>query len=414
MLFQHSRRRSLAALFCGMVFTCVPLLSPQGHAEDRAPTKPDSGFPEVHQELAKLVEQHEIAGAVTVVVTKDQVLHRDTVGLQNIEKNIPMQPNSIFFIASMTKPITGLAVCKLEEAGKLKLEDPVSKYIPEFKNLKNAAGEPVEVTILQLLTHTSGLQEIDRSKTHQLLTLKELIPYYVEKPVHFQPGTQWKYCQSSINTAGHIVELLSGMSFDEYVSKEIFEPLKMADTTFYLTDEQRPRLAEAYRRTDAGTLEVEQNHLLLMFGKDPAKRDRTPFPNMGLFSTAPDYARFCQMLLNGGELDGKRIVKPETVLRFRTMHTPEEMSTAFTPGNSWGVAVCVVRHPQGITADLSPGTYGHGGAYGTQAWIDPVRGVAWVMMVQRTNFKNGDASNARDAFQKAILPKLTTATQPAQ
>jgi len=386
---------------------CVAVSGQIARAEGQTAPQQIPGFPEVQEQLARLVEQKEIAGAVATVVTPSQVLHLSAVGQANIEKQIPMQTNSICFIASMTKPITGLAVCKLEEEGKLKLDDPVSKYIPEFKELKNKEGEPVEVTILQLLTHTSGLQEIDRSKTHHLLTLKELIPYYVEKPIQFQPGTQWKYCQSSINTAGHIVEIVSGVPFDEYLAREFFEPLKMVDTTFYLTEAQLPRLVETYRRNDNGELEREKNHLLLMFGKEPAKRDRTPFPNMGLYSTAPDYARLAQMLLNQGELDGKRILKPETVKRFRTMHTPAELSTAFTPGNSWGVATCVVRNPQGITAQLSPGTFGHGGAYGTQVWIDPERNIAWVLMVQRSNFKNGDASVAREVFQEGFLPKLT-------
>ncbi len=372
-------------------------------AEDVKSQKQIARFPNVHEQLNALVKQNEISGAVTAVVTPDRVLHLDAVGFADIEKQTPMQPNTIFWIASMTKPVAGLAICKLEEEGKLKLEDPVSKYIPEFKELKNAKGEPVEVTILQLLTHTSGLQEADRGRTHHLMTLKEFIPHYVQKPVHFQPGTQWKYCQSSINTAGHIVEVLTGDSFDEYVKREFFEPLKMVDTTFYLNDEQATRLAEAYRRTEEGKLVPEQVHYLLRYGKLAERRDRAPYPNAGLFTTAPDYARLAQMLLNEGELDGRRYLKPETVQRFRTMHTAPELTTGFTTGNSWGVGTCVVREPQGITAKLSPGTFGHGGAYGTQIWIDPVKKQAWVLMVQRSNFKNGDASVARQAFQDAFL-----------
>lgn len=379
-----------------MVILCVALFMQTVAAENR----PDSeAFPEIRARLARLVEQKEYSGAVTMIVSPKGVLHLNAVGEADVDQHLPMKTDSIFFIASMTKPITGLAVCKLEEEGKLKLDDLVEKYIAEFSQLKNAEGEPVQVTILQLLTHTSGLREADRTQTHHLLTLEELIPYYVSAPVQFQPGTQWKYCQSSIDTAGRIVEILSGLPFDEYLAREFFEPLGMADTTFFLNEAQVPRLAQTYRRTKDGRLEVEKNHLLLRFGKSPGKRDRVPFPSMGLFSTAPDYARLCRMLLNEGELDGRRLLKPETVRRYHTVHTQELLTT---PGNGWGVGVAVVREPQGITAKLSPGTFGHGGAYGTQSWIDPERKVAWVLMVQRSDFSNA----ARRAFHDVFFSQL--------
>ncbi len=379
-------------------FVSVPLLHAEAPAKQAA-----TEFPQIHEKLKEFVKQNEIAGAVTVVVTPDKVIHLDTLGMANIEKQIPMQPDTMFWVASMTKPFAGLAICKLEEEGKLKLEDTVDKYIPEFKNLKNDKGEPVQITILQLLTHTAGLQEVALKDVIDIPNLAGLIPLYVAKPVQFVPGSQWRYSQSGINTAGRIVEILSGLTFDEYLKKEFFEPIGMTSSAFYLTPEQNDRLATAYNRTPEGKLEANPTNRILLDKKSPTSRDRYPAPNAGLFSTAPDYGKFCQFLLNEGSVNGKQIVKPETIKRFRTIHTTPEHKTGFTPGNGWGVGTCVVREPQGITAKMSPGTFGHGGAYGTQFWIDPERKIGWVLMVQRSNFQNGDASVVREAFQNEIL-----------
>jgi hypothetical protein len=172
----------------------------------------------------------------------------------------------------------------------------------------------------------------------------------------------------------------------------------MKDTTFYLTEKQLPRLAKSYRRTAKGELEAAE--ISFLNGKSPTDRDRFPAPNGGLFSTAADYARFCQMILRGGELDGKRYLKPETVKLMTTVQTGD-LKTGFTPGNGWGLGWCVVREPQGVTAMLSKGSFGHGGAYGTQAWIDPAAKRVYILMVQRANFPNSDDSEVRKGFQEA-------------
>ena len=193
------------------------------------------------------------------------------------------------------------------------------------------------------------------------------------------------------------------MPFDQFVERRLFGPLGMKDTTFYLTEEQLPRLATSYRRTDKG--ELEATEISILYGKAPTSRDRFPAANGGLFSTAPDYARFCQMILNGGELDGRRYLKPESVKLMTTVQTGD-LKTGFTPGNGWGLGWCVVREPQGVTAMLSPGTFGHGGAYGTQAWIDPVKKRIYILMIQRADFPNSDASDVRRAFQEAASSAL--------
>jgi CubicO group peptidase (beta-lactamase class C family) len=360
----------------------------------------------VSQALSKFIEDKEIAGAVTLVADKDKVLHVAASGLADIANKRPMRPDAIFWIASMTKPVTATAVMMLESEGKLSVDDPVEKYIPELASLKTADGKPAHVTIRQLLTHTSGMAEISSEQARQAKKLADVIPMYAAQPLKFSPGERWVYCQSSINTAARVVEVVSGKPFPEFLDERLFGPLKMSDTTFYLREDQLPRLASPYRRTGAGELEPAENFILL--GKSPTSRDRFPAANGGLFSTASDYVKFCQLILNGGELDGRRYLKRESVQKMTTLQTGE-LTTGFTPGNGWGLGWCVVRKPQGPSEALSSGSFGHGGAYGTQAWIDPVQNRIYLLMVQRANFPNADASDVRRAFQRAAALALLEA-----
>ena len=247
--------------------------------------------------MENFIQAHEIAGAVTLVATPEKVLHLDAVGHADIASGRAMKPDSIFWIASMTKPVTGVAVMMLHEAGKLSLEDPVSKHLPEFKGITTSDGKPAQLTIRHLLTHTSGMAEISPEEARRCRTLADAVALYASRPLGFEPGARWQYCQSSINTAARIVEVVSGESFPEFLEKRLFQPLGMKDTTFYLSESQLPRLATSYRRTDDGVLEASENHFLL--GLSAASRDRFPAANGGLFSTAPDYARFCQMIAQG-------------------------------------------------------------------------------------------------------------------
>jgi CubicO group peptidase (beta-lactamase class C family) len=313
-----------------------------------------------------------------------------------------MRTDSICWIASMTKPITATAVLMLQEEGKLSVDDPVAKYLPELGDLKTADGKPAKLTLSHLLTHTSGMPEVTGEQYKTAHSLADVIPFYVGKPLTFTPGTKWQYCQSGIISLGRIVEIVSGQSFPAFLQKRLFDPLGMKDTTFYLSSEQFSRLAMTYRRTQ-GKLEEEP---LDFRGRPPTDRDRYPAPNGGLFSTAPDYAKFCRMILNQGTLDGKRYLQPESVKLMTSVQTGD-LKTGFTPGNGWGLGWCVVRQPQGITAMLSAGTFGHGGAYGTQAWIDPVKQVIYVLMFQRSNFPtNADDTEVRRAFQTAAAGAL--------
>lgn len=359
-------------------------------------------LPEVSRRMEEFVGR-DVAGVVTLVAARDRILHLDSAGYADTSGRKPMRPDTIGWIASMTKPITATAVMMMHEQGKLNVDDPVSKYIPELAALKTADGIPRAVTIKHLLTHTSGMGELTAEQARSSKTLAELIPYYASQPLKFEPGARWVYCQSGINTAARVVEIVSGESFAPFLERRLFRPLGMKDTAFYLRQNQLGRLARTYQLTDTGKLEEAANPIL--FGKSPASTDRYPAANGGLFSTAPDYARFCMMIMNRGKRGSRAYLKPESVDLMTRIHTGD-LKTGFTDGNGWGLGWCVIREPQGVTSMLSPGTHGHGGAHGTQAWIDPVKGRAYILMVQRANFPNADASEIRRAFQESAAKAL--------
>jgi len=350
-------------------------------------------FPAVTAAMKEFVAKENIAGAVTVVATKDRILHLSAVGQADIAAGTPMRQDTIGWIASMTKPITASAILMLQDEGKLSVDDPVAKYVPELANLKTADGKPGNLTLRHLLTHTSGMAEATAEESKNARTLADLIPCFASKPLKFEPGTKWQYCQSAINTLGRIVEVASGQPFPEFLQKRFFDPLGMKDTGFYPAADRIPRVAKSYKIVDKKLVEAP-----VRGDYDFRRANRYPAANGGLYSTAPDYARFCRMILNQGSLDGKQYLKPESVKLMTTIQTGD-LKTGFTDGNGWGLGWCVVRQPQGVTAMLSPGTFGHGGAYGTQAWIDPAKKVIYVLMVQRSDFPNSDGSDVRRIFQ---------------
>jgi CubicO group peptidase (beta-lactamase class C family) len=346
-----------------------------------------------------MIVANEVPGAVTVVATRDSVLRMDAQGWADPEHKSFMRVDSIFWIASMSKPITAIAVLMLMEDGKLSLDDPIAKYVPELAGLKTADGKTPRITIRHLLTHTSGMGEATDEESKTARTLSDLVPAFASKPLAFEAGSKWQYSQSGILTLGRIVEIVSGVPFEVFLRNHIFDPLGMKDTTFYLSEAQMPRWVIPARRESEQLVPAE---IGLLNGHPPTWRDHYPASNGGLFSTAPDYTRLAQMLLNGGALDGRRYLRADSVRMMSTVQT-RDLVTAFTPGNGWGLGVCIVRQPQDVTKMLSPGTFGHGGVYGTQFWIDMKRGVTLIMMIQRSDFKNADESPVRLVFQKAAL-----------
>ncbi|HYO25639.1 MAG TPA: serine hydrolase domain-containing protein, partial [Lacipirellulaceae bacterium] len=335
-------------------------------------------------------------GMVTLVCQAGQTVHLGAAGLANVESRVPMKADAIFGVMSMTKPITATALMILVDEGKVGLEDRVDKYIPAFAHAKLKSGEPVTgLTVRSLLTHTSGLTGDQMCVDSLEATAAAL----AARPFEFQPGTRWEY-GPSLNVIGRIIEIASGQAYEAFVSERILKPLKMTDATFHVSPEQRPRLAALYS--------VEEGAR----GFKPAARwgdagepGCVPNPSGGLFATAAEMARFYNMILAGGALDGVRIVSAEAVREMTSVQTGE-LVTGFTPGNGWGLGWCVVREPQGLTAMLSPGTFGHGGAYGTQGWVDPERRAVFVLMTQRSNFPNSDGSDVRREFQRLAADAL--------
>lgn len=353
-------------------------------------------IPAVTERMESFVKSGEIAGAVTLVTGPEKTVHLSSVGMADIGAKKPMTPDAVFWIASMTKPITATAVMMMQEEGKLSVDDPVSKYLPEF------TGDKAAITLKQCLTHSSGLGDLTGDATKGIATLKDLMPLITAKPLVFPPGSKWQYCQTGINTLGRIVEVVSGKAYPEFLQERLFGPLGMKDTGFYPGDEQVSRLAKSYKHDTAGGF--EEASLFFLNGNSPTSRNHYPMANGGLFSTAGDYTKFARMILNGGELDGRRYLKPQSVKQMTTVQSGD-LQTGFTPGNGWGLGWCVIREPQGVSATLSPGTFGHGGMFGTQVWIDPVKKLAHILMVQRADFPNSDASDVRKAFHEAAASK---------
>ena len=313
-------------------------------ADQEKKTPPGKGtvpaVKEISERVSKYIAAKEIAGAVTLVATPNRIIHLDASGNAVLESGQAMSTDAIFLIASMSEPILATLLLMLQDEELLNVDDPVEKFLPEFKGLTTTDGKDAKVTIRHLLTHTSGMGEINAEQAWATKTLSDVIPLYLKKPVAFTPGSMWVYCQSGINTGGRIAEVVTKEPLEKLLEKRLFGPLGMADTAFYLTDKQLPRLARSYQRTAKG--ELEATEIRFLHGKSPTTTDRFPAPNGGLFSTATDYARFCQMILNGGELNGKRYIKRETVKLMTTIQT-DGLKTGFTPGNGWGLGWCVVN-----------------------------------------------------------------------
>lgn len=368
-------------------------------------------LPGVVTSMQATVDAHEIAGAVTLVAAHGTVQHLAATGFADLETRKPMPIDAMFWIASMTKPITSVAILMLQDEGKLNVNDPVAKYLPEFASLKTPSGKPANLTIAQLLTHTSGLADPKSAAARSAKTLRELTSVYLSEPMQFEPGTTWRYTTSGFNVAGLVVETVSGEPFDAFLQDHLFGPLGMKDTTFFPSDEQRLRIAHAYRAKPA-TGEMTLQRGLGPNGPIPTRGDAPPLGGGGLFSTASDYARFGQMLLNRGTLDGRRYLSEDAYRALTTVCTGD-LPTGYTKTKlshvlGWGLGVAVVRQPGGgVSGNLSAGSFGHPGAWGTAAWIDPARGAVYVMMVQRSNMPDNFENPPALAFVSAASEALT-------
>jgi CubicO group peptidase (beta-lactamase class C family) len=386
-----------------LAFLLLPVAG--GFAQDKFAAVPATQQP--------FVDQGEISGAVMLVADRDHVLHLSAVGVSDLATSRKMETNDIFWIASMSKPVTAVCVAILADEGKLRFDDPVEKYLPEFRHQwvvqESAADRRVlvraarPITLRDLLTHTSGLGEYQVTSPHW--TLAEFALAIAREPLRFQPGTRWAYSTAGLDTLGRVVEVVSGLPFAEFMQQRLLDPLGMKDTTWWLTPEQDHRRAHTYI-LNTQSRKLEETPIFYMYDGAVTDRARPPLGGAGLFSTATDVAKFYQMMLHGGELDGKRILKPETVAEMTRKQTGDLKARAGMP---WGLGFCVVEDPSQMEANrtFSPGTFGHGGAFGTQSWADPRRGLVYVFMIERDKIPNNpDNSPMRRAYQAAVEAAL--------
>jgi CubicO group peptidase (beta-lactamase class C family) len=370
-------------------------------------------FAGVPQALQAFVDHGEISGAVALVADRDRVLHLSAVGVSDLDTGRTMETGDIFWIASMSKPITSVCVGLLVDDGKLGFDDPVEKYLPEFRNqwvVQEATPDrrvlvkaTRPITLRDLLTHTSGLGEYQVTDPHW--TLANMSMALAREPLRFQPGSRWAYSTAGIDLLGRVVEVVSGMPFADFMQKRLLDPLGMRDTTWWISPEQDQRRAHTYV-LNAQSRRLEETTIHYMYGGAVTDRARPPLGGAGLFSTAADLAKFYQMMLHGGESAGRRILRSDTVAEMTRKQTGDLKAR---PGMPWGLGFCVVEDPQQMEANrtLSPGSFGHGGAFGTQSWTDPTRGLIYIMMIERDKIPNTpDDSAMRRAYQKAVETAL--------
>ena len=345
-----------------------------------------------------LVDQGRLAGVVTLMARKGKVVHFAAHGKKDLRQPEPIAKDSIFRIYSMTKPITGVAMLMLYEEGKWRLDDPVSRFIPEFAKLvvytgENPDGTPKteparrSMTMRELMTHTAGLgyglvgaHPVDKLflKANVLDSsepLATMIGKMAGLPLLAQPGTRWSY-SAAVDVQGYLVEKLSGMSFAQFLETRLFAPLGMKDTAFHVPAAKLPRLARMHREDDAGTLVASDRE------GDPTVVPKAAFGGHGLFSTASDYARFAQMLLDGGEFGGVRVLAPRTVEMFRTNHVLAEPLKTMRQGQGWGLGPQVILDAAASGEPYSDGSFHWWGIGGTWFWVDPVKDLVFVGMIQ--------------------------------
>ena len=444
----------LLPLMAAAALAVVPAAKPEevGFASDR--------LQRVNQVIQRAIDAKQIAGAVTVVARRGKVAHFEAQGMMDLEARTPMRKDAIFRMASMSKPVTGVAILMLLEEGKVRLNDPVSRFIPEFKDTRVAVAAPAAaaattpsgtppaagrgapaasgaaaqrgagtagqqagrgrgrgapqeisyvpasrpITVRDLLTHTSGLasggagsREAGRLAPRDTSSnLAAYVPKLGAAPLDFQPGTEWRYSAlAGMETLGRIVEVASGLPFDQFLKQRIFDPLGMKDTGFFPTDDKQPRVATLYDRENNQLARAETPSWLAT---------RTLFSGGGgLWSTAEDYLQFAQMLVNGGQLNGKRLLGPRTVDLMGSNHLGDlyAKSGASRSGMGWGLSVEVVVDPVAANRRTSQGSFGWDGAFGTHFWVDRTEQIAGILLIQQ-----GVQSQLNRDFENAVMQAI--------
>jgi CubicO group peptidase (beta-lactamase class C family) len=356
----------------------------------------------IHAKMRSYVDESTAAGFVTMVVRHGHVASLDAVAYQDREARILMRTDTIFRIASMTKSLTVAGVMILVDEGRLSLLDPVEEFLPEFKGMKvNPCAEskasqgcdPVDaarpITVLDLMTHTSGLPGQGAAGSVPFKSLAERVSVGAHVQLLAQPGTKWIYSQIGYAALGRLIEVCSGKTYEEFLAERLFHPLGMKDTYFFLPTEKHSRLAVMYSLDAAGKL---------VRASWPSESNvKVPAPEGGALTTASDMARFYQMLLNKGTLNGKRILSAAAVAAMTTNQTGDMKDVEFSPGLGMGLSFGVVKDEVGTFRYQSIGTFAKGGAYRTYGWIDPAKDMIGIILFQRTN-GGGDMAQEITAF----------------
>jgi CubicO group peptidase (beta-lactamase class C family) len=354
---------------------------------------------QIPQRMKSFVDKQTVAGAVTLVSHGADVVEFDATGMADIEAGHPMRKDSIFQIMSMTKPVTAIGIMMLAEQGKLALRDPVEQYLPEFQDVRVATtvgpdADHLKIpnhafTIRDLLTHTAGVQDYpgppaipDYAQTMSV-PLDEVVRQLAKQPLLFQPGTQWSYSSPGIEILGRIIEVVSGEKYVDFITGHILEPLGMKDSFFFPPPDKIARIAMVYAPKDGKLVRAPSTIL----GGDPAKYRQGavfPAPGWGLYSTAEDLLHLYRMMLNDGVYAGHRFLSPFSVHLMTEPQTTGIQPVGWMRGSDYGLAWEVVTDPLGELAGHTMGTYGHGGAFGTQGWIDPNNDLISILLIQNS------------------------------
>ncbi len=413
-VLNRARGRAFA-LACVLVLLSWPVPAATPRAKPEEVGLSSERLRRVGEAMQRQIQAGQIASAVTLVARRGRVAHLEALGQLDVESKKPVATDSLFRIASMSKPVTGVAILMLLEEGKVRLTDPVARFIPEFKGLQVSADAMAtvpakrEITVADLLTHTSGLvsgaanAEIAKTLPGMALltdttrpqeSLERYLPRIAAFPLSFQPGERYSYSPlAAFDALGRIVEVASGQTFDRFLKNRLFDPLGMTNTSFTIWREQPHRLALIYRRIPGGVEKfANQNQLVA---------DAYFSGGAGLVSTAEDYFQFAQMLLDRGRANGRVLLSPTTVDLMTAPHAPDTLPGS-TRGGDFGLSVQVMRDPIALGQRVSIGSFGWGGAYGTNFWIDPKEKVVGVLMIQ---MQGGSAETRRD-FQNAVMQSI--------
>ena len=356
----------------------------------------------IHPAMEEAVKAKLAAGIVTLVMEKGKIVHHDAAGMADIAKGRAMEKDALFWIASMTKSVNATAVMTLVDDGKLALDEPASKWLPELADVTVEGGAKPNkpITLRMLLSHTAGIAFPPRKPTDGAISLKSYVATLTKTPLAFQPGSSYEYGFGP-TVAGRIIEIVSGMKYANFMRTRLFEPLGMKDTTFHPTDEQRARIARTYK------MDEDTRHLVPgynPFVTSDSSVQHMPEPAGGLFSTAQDMGRFYAMIANNGELDGKRILSAKSVADMTQPVSAGEKPLNYACG--WQCNT----ETQRVCSAMPVGSFGHGGAFATNGWVDPKSGIVTVFLVQ--NVLVPDSGKPKDALQKIVMEAAGIMVKP--